>query len=80
MHTLSLTLAVDWGRWSMLCPSHFTPRKDTWYPLNMRPGGPQGQSGWLQKILPPLEFDPQTIQPTMSHHTDYIVLAYFLIA
>ena len=35
------------------CPSCFTPRKETWYPLYRRLGGPHGQSGWVQKISPP---------------------------
>ena len=37
----------------MPCPSHFTPRQETWYPLYRKRGGPQGQSGWVQKISLP---------------------------
>jgi hypothetical protein len=29
--------------------------------------GPQGQSGWVQKMLTPLGFDPWTIQPTSNY-------------
>ena len=54
------------------------PPRKTWYPLHRRLGGPQGQFGWVQKILPPLEFDPQTIQPVASCYTDYAILAYIL--
>jgi hypothetical protein len=34
----------------MQCPGHFTPSKETWYPLYMRLDGPQGQSGRVRKI------------------------------
>ena len=52
--TLSLTLTLDRGRWSMPCPSCFTPVKVSWYQLYRRLGGPQGQSGHVWKLsLPP---------------------------
>jgi hypothetical protein len=35
-------------------------------PSYRRLGGPQGQSGWMQKILPLLGFNPQTVQPIAS--------------
>ena len=35
----------------------------TRYPLYRRMGGPQGRSGQVQKISPPPEFDPRTVQP-----------------
>jgi len=47
----------------------------TWHPLYRRLGGSQGCSGRLWKILLPLGFDPCTIQPAVSHFTDYAVLA-----
>jgi len=34
-------------------PSRFTSRKETWFPLYRKLGGPQGQYGWVQKISPP---------------------------
>ena len=46
------------------------PRKETWYPLYRRLGGPQRWSGEVWKILPPLVFDSQTAQPVGSHYTD----------
>ena len=58
-------------------PATLPPGK-TWYPLHRRLGGPQGQFGWVQKISPPPEFDPQTIQPVVSRYTNYTFLAYFL--
>jgi len=54
------------------------PPGKTWYPLHRRLGGPQGQFGWVQKISPPPEFDPQTIEPVASRYTDSALPAYFL--
>jgi hypothetical protein len=34
-----------------------------------------GWTGWVQKTLPPPEFDPWTIQPVASHYTTYAVSA-----
>ena len=51
--TFPLTLVLDGGGWSMQRPGHFTPEKETHYPLYRRLDGPQGQSGWVQKISPP---------------------------
>ena len=41
-----------------------------WYPSYRRLGGLQGWSGRVRKISPPPGFDPQTIQPVVSHYTD----------
>ena len=41
------------------------------YPLYRRLGGPQGRSGQVRKISPPLGFDLRTVQPVASHYTDY---------
>jgi hypothetical protein len=59
----------------MLRPSHFTPGKETWYPLHRRFSGPHGWSGQVWKISPPPGFDPQTVQPVVSRYTDYTVPA-----
>jgi hypothetical protein len=45
--------------------SSLTPGK-TRYPLYRRLGGPQGRSGQVQKISPPLGFDPRTVQRVAS--------------
>ena len=45
------------------------------YPLYRRLGGPQGPSGRVRKISTPSGFDPRTIQPVASHHTDRAVPA-----
>ena len=52
-----------------------TPGK-TQYPLYRRLGGPQGRSGQVRKISLPPGFDPLTVQPIVSHYTDYTILAH----
>jgi len=52
--TLSLTSALEGGRWSTTWPGRFTPEK-TRYLLCRRPGRPQGRSEWVREILPPTE-------------------------
>ena len=52
------------------------PLGNTQYPLYRRPGGLQGQSGRVWKILPPPGFDSQTIQPVVSHYTDWAIPAH----
>ena len=46
------------------------PGKENRYPLYTRLGRPQGRSGRLRKISPPLGLDPQTVQPVASCYTD----------
>jgi hypothetical protein len=58
--TLSLTLALNGGGCLTPRSSHFTPGKETRYPLYRRLGWPQGWFGWVQKILLPTEFNPWT--------------------
>jgi hypothetical protein len=48
-------------------------KEKTQYPLYRRPGGPQGQSGRVQKISPQPGFDPQIVQPVASRYTDYTI-------
>jgi hypothetical protein len=58
---VSVSLALDRGRWSMPHPGYFASRKETQYPLyRRRLGGPQHQYGQEWKILSPSGFDPQT--------------------
>jgi hypothetical protein len=61
-------LEEDW--WSAPRPGRFTPIK-TRYPLYRRLGGLQGRSGRVRKISPPPGFDPRTVQPVVSHYTDW---------
>ena len=76
--TLSLTLALDGGGWSMPHPGHFSPRKEIRYPSYRRLGGPHGQSGRVRKILTPPGFDPQTVLPVASRYMDYTIQAHNL--
>ena len=48
---------------------YFTPG-NTQYPLYRRLGGPHGQSGRAENLVP-LGFNPQTIQPIVSCYTDW---------
>jgi hypothetical protein len=74
--TLSSTLVLDVGGWSMLHPGGLTPRRDTWYPSCRKLNGPQGWSGEVWKILLLLGFDPQTVQPIASCYTNYAIPAH----
>ena len=38
--------------------------------------GPRGWSGQVRQTLPPPGFDPWTVQPVVSHYTDYAVPAH----
>jgi len=44
-------------------PGRFTRGKETWYPMYMRLGGPQGKFARLRKMSLPPGFDPRTAQP-----------------
>jgi hypothetical protein len=52
------------------------PPGKTLYPLYRRLAGPQGRSGRVRNILPPLEFDPRNVQPVASHYTDWTIPTY----
>ena len=42
----------------------------------MEMGGQRhARSGWVQKISPPSGFDPRTVQPVVSHYTNYAIPA-----
>jgi hypothetical protein len=49
----------------------YPPVKKNWYPLYRKLGGPLGRSGRVQETSPPLGFNPQTVQPVVSHSTEY---------
>jgi hypothetical protein len=59
-------------------PGHFTPGKEMRHPLYRKMGGSQGQSGHIWKILLHRGFKPQTIQPIVSHYTNYTTAAIFV--
>ena len=50
-------------------PAALPPRK-TRYPLYSMLSGPQGLSGRMRKISPPLGFDPRAAQSVVSRYTD----------
>jgi len=54
------------------------PSEKIRYPLYRRLGGPQGSSGRVQKISPPPEFDPRTVQPVASRYTDWTIPAHII--
>jgi hypothetical protein len=62
--------------WSASLSGGFNPRKELRYQLSRRLGGPQSQSGQLQKISPPThrELIPGLFQPVVSHYIDYTIL------
>jgi hypothetical protein len=53
-------------------PAALPPGK-TLYPLYRRQGGFHSRSEQMRKILPPLEFDPRTVEPVASRYTDYAI-------
>jgi hypothetical protein len=59
---------------STLCPTHFTPGKETWYLFYRRLGRPLSQPGQVRKILPPLGFYPQIVHSIVSHYINYTEL------
>jgi hypothetical protein len=60
-------------------PDRFTPGKETWYPLYIASGGPQGRSGRVWKTSPPPGFDPLTVQPAVSRYTDCAIMTQWLM-
>jgi hypothetical protein len=64
--TLSLTSLLNGKGWLTPYTGCFTPGMEIQYPLCRRLGGPQVQSGQVQKILPPSGCEPQTVQPVAS--------------
>ena len=46
------------------------------YPLHKRLGGPQVQSGRVQKFFPSPGFDPRFVKPVVSRYTDYAIRAH----
>jgi hypothetical protein len=67
--TLSLTPALDGVGGQRHAPAALPPAMPR-YPLCRRLCGPQGRSGRVRKISPPLGFDPRTTKPVESRYTD----------
>ena len=64
-----MTTALEGGEWSAARPSHTLPPGKTQYPFYRRLDGAQGRSGWAENLAPP-GFNPQAVQPVVSHYTD----------
>jgi len=58
-----MTTALDKGEDSASRPGHSLPSGKDMEPIVQLAGWPQGRYGQVRKILPPLEFDSQTVQP-----------------
>jgi hypothetical protein len=65
------TSALERGEGSASRPDRWLPPGKTRHPLYSRLGGPQGQSGQVQKISPPPGFNPRTVQLVASRYTDW---------
>jgi hypothetical protein len=55
-------------------PGRFSPRKKPHYPMNMTLGGSQGRPGRAWEDYSPFHpsgFEPLTVQPLSSRHTEY---------
>jgi hypothetical protein len=66
-----MTTALEADEGSASRPGCSLPPGKTRYPLYRRLGGPQGRSGQVRKISPPLGFDPWTVHPVAGRYTDY---------
>jgi hypothetical protein len=65
-----MTAALEGGEWSAARPGHtLLPGKNR-YPFYRRLGGPQGQSGWAENLVPTGIWS-QTVQPVGSRYTDW---------
>jgi hypothetical protein len=64
------------GVWLTPRPGRFTPGKETRCPLYRRLGGPQGRSGQMLRLSPPLGFDPRHVEPVTNRYTDYAIPAH----
>jgi hypothetical protein len=70
VHPITGHKANRWGWVVNAMPRPLYPPGKSRYPLYRRLGGPQGRSGQVQKILPPLGFNIQTVLPIASCYTD----------
>jgi hypothetical protein len=66
-----MTTALERNEESASRPRRSLPPGKTSYSLYRRLGGPQGRSGQVRKISPPLGFDARTVQPVASRYTDW---------
>ena len=65
----SMTAALEGCEWSAARPGRTLPPGKTRYPFYRRLGGPQGQSGWAENLVP-TGIRSLTVQPVVSRYTD----------
>jgi hypothetical protein len=65
-----MSAALERGEWLAALRGRILLPGKTRYPLYRRLGGPQGRSGGAENLAP-LEFDPRTVQPVVSHYIDW---------
>jgi len=64
-----MTAALEGGEWSAARPGRTLPPGKTRYPLYRRLGGPHGQSGQAENLVPTgIRF--RTVQSVVSRYTD----------
>ena len=64
-----MTAALEGGKWSAARPGRTLPPEKTRYPFYRRLGGPQGQSGRAENLVPN-GIRSRIIQPVVSRYTD----------
>jgi hypothetical protein len=64
------------GGWSTPGLSRFTLKRGIRYLLHRSVGGPQGRSGRVRKISPPLGFENRTAHHVSSRYTNYAIPAH----
>ena len=64
-----MTAALEEGEWSAARPGRTLPQGETRYPLYRRLGGPHGQTGRAENLVP-TGIRSRTIQPVVSRYTD----------
>ena len=74
-----MTAALEGGEWSAARPDRTLPPGKTLYQFYRRLGEPQTRSGRAE-ILVPTGIRSRTVQPVISHYTDWATRIYILIA
>jgi len=65
-----MTTGLEGGEWSAARPGRTLPSGKTQYPFYRRLGGPQGQCGRAENLVP-TGIRSRTVQPVVSRYTDW---------
>ena len=65
-----MTAALEGGEWSAARPGRTLPPGKNRYPFYRRLGGPQGQSGRAENLVP-TEIRSRTVRPVVSRYTEW---------